>query len=163
MSEPNYDPELDDENDNENEQQPNWRRELERKAKKADANALAAQTAQRELAFYKAGLPMDDKRMEFFVKGYDGDLTPEAIRKAASDSGFIQPSAQDTALGDEIRQHQQISEASSGASTAGTKSHDEILVEAQRAAEAVPAHQRAQVFRDYLAAHGLTTMQMPPS
>ena len=48
----------------------------------------------RELAFAKAGLPMDDPKLKYFVKGYDGEMTAEAIREAAMDSGFLASQAQ---------------------------------------------------------------------
>jgi hypothetical protein len=49
----------------------------------AEANPLL----ERRLAFAEAGLanhPMKD----YFVKGYEGEMTPEAIRKAANDAGL---------------------------------------------------------------------------
>ena len=30
----------------------------------------------RELAFTKAGIPLEDPRIDYFVKGYDGELDP---------------------------------------------------------------------------------------
>jgi hypothetical protein len=45
----------------------------------------------RELAFTKAGITLDDPRMTYFVKGYDGDLDPVAIKSAATEAGFIAP------------------------------------------------------------------------
>lgn len=45
---------------------------------------------QRELAFFKAGIPQDDPRMRYFIKGYDGELEAEAIRQAAVQAGFLQ-------------------------------------------------------------------------
>lgn len=61
-----------------------------RKAANA-AKRLKAENAQmrRELAFAKAGIPLDDPRMNYFVKGYDGELEPDAIRDAATTAGFI--------------------------------------------------------------------------
>lgn len=46
--------------------------------------------AKREVAFLRAGIDPDDKRMSYFVKGYDGELDATAIRAAAVDAGFIQ-------------------------------------------------------------------------
>lgn len=43
----------------------------------------------RELAFAKAGIPLTDSKMNYFVKGYDGELEPEAIREAAVEAGFL--------------------------------------------------------------------------
>jgi hypothetical protein len=44
----------------------------------------------RELAFARAGLPLDDPRLQYFIRGYDGDLDPEAIIFAAHEAGFVE-------------------------------------------------------------------------
>ena len=44
----------------------------------------------RELAFARAGLPLDNPALQYFIRGYDGDLDPEAILYAAHEAGFIQ-------------------------------------------------------------------------
>lgn len=44
----------------------------------------------RQMAFYQAGISQDDPRMQYFVKGYDGELSADAIRSAATEAGFIQ-------------------------------------------------------------------------
>lgn len=61
-----------------------------RKAANA-AKKLRAENARikRELAFAKAGIPLNDAKMNYFVKGYEGDLEPEAIREAAVEAGFL--------------------------------------------------------------------------
>jgi hypothetical protein len=45
---------------------------------------------QRELAFHKAGIPLSDPKMNYFIKGYEGELEADAIRAAAIESGFLQ-------------------------------------------------------------------------
>lgn len=89
------------------------RKQIEEQAAKAkDAEARAA-AAERELAFAKAGLPLNDPKMGYFVKGYDGDLTPEAIKTAAEAAGFIgepEPSIPP----EELAQHQQAANLSAG-------------------------------------------------
>lgn len=42
---------------------------------------------ERELAFAKAGIAADSPMAPYFVKGYDGELTPEQIRAAAQSAG----------------------------------------------------------------------------
>lgn len=56
------------------------------------AKKLEAELTQmkRQMAFYQAGIPQDDPRMKYFIKGYEGELEPEAIRNAASEAGFLQ-------------------------------------------------------------------------
>lgn len=47
------------------------------------------ESMRRELAFAKAGLPLDDPKMRYFVKGYEGEMTADAIREAALEAGFL--------------------------------------------------------------------------
>lgn len=68
-------------------------RSLESKAKKADEYEIRAAAAERELAFAKAGIDLNDQKLSYFRKGYDGDLDPEEIRSAAAEAGFIAPPA----------------------------------------------------------------------
>jgi hypothetical protein len=63
---------------------------LRAKAKKADTLERENATLKRENAFVKAGVPLDDPKMSYFVKGYDGDLDPQVIRDAAIEAGFMQ-------------------------------------------------------------------------
>jgi hypothetical protein len=48
----------------------------------------------RQMAFYQAGIPQDDPRMQYFIKGYEGELEPDAIRTAATEAGFLQVQAE---------------------------------------------------------------------
>ena len=46
--------------------------------------------ALRRLAFIEAGVdPAKDPRREYFMKGYEGPAEADAIRKAATDAGFL--------------------------------------------------------------------------
>jgi hypothetical protein len=64
-------------------------RELENEVKTAREQLAVAQSAQRELAFVKAGVDLSAPVTKYFVKGYDGELTPEAIRAAAEEANLI--------------------------------------------------------------------------
>lgn len=74
----------------------------------------------RELAFARAGLPLDDPKMRYFVKGYDGEMTAESIREAALEAGFL-ASQQQQEPGPDPQMHataaaqQRVMQASSGA------------------------------------------------
>lgn len=69
-------------------------RALEKKASKADELLGRAETAERHLAFAKAGIDLTDTKSNYFVKGYEGDLDLEKIREAAIKDGFLpDPSA----------------------------------------------------------------------
>ena len=57
---------------------------------------LRKQTAQfaetqKKMAFMEAGIPLDSPMTKYFIKGYDGELTPEAIRVAAEEAQLIAP------------------------------------------------------------------------
>lgn len=76
-------------------------RSLRRAANSAKRLKAELTQLKREVAFARAGIPLDDPRMNYFVKGYDGELEPESIREAATTAGFltvVQPTeAADTA------------------------------------------------------------------
>jgi hypothetical protein len=64
-------------------------RKLEDRNKALEAQAKEADAAKRELAFVKAGVDPDSAAAKYFVKGYDGELTAEAIRAAAEEASLI--------------------------------------------------------------------------
>jgi hypothetical protein len=52
--------------------------------------AVAAKAeAERKLAFVEAGIDLAAPGAKYFVKGYEGDLSPEAIRAAAEEASLI--------------------------------------------------------------------------
>lgn len=57
------------------------------------AEKLAAENAtlKRETAFRDAGINPKDPKARYFVKGYEGDLTAEAIKAEAEEAGIIGP------------------------------------------------------------------------
>lgn len=114
-------------------------RSLEAKAARADA-------AERELAFAKAGVDLADPKLSYFVKGYSGDLTPDAIKQEAVNAGFLaapQASSEDTTRDAELDAHDQLGNAAAGASTA-----DQTDL-GQKMREAFAAEGQAGVLRVY--------------
>lgn len=65
-------------------------REMETEIRALKEKAAEAVNLQRELAFSKAGIPMEAPMAKYFVKAYDGEITPEAIRQAAEEANLIQ-------------------------------------------------------------------------
>lgn len=100
------------------------RKQLEQELQaKRDAESRAAR-AERELAFAKAGIDLQDQRMSYFVKGYDGEIDSEKIKQAAVEAGFLgtpEPSVPD----DELTQHQQVANLTAGAQTTDFDSNAE--------------------------------------
>lgn len=67
-------------------------RELEAENKRKDALLAEAEQAKRELAFLKAGVNPDNPMAKYFIKGYEGDLSTDAIRAAAQEANIVESS-----------------------------------------------------------------------
>lgn len=102
---------------------------LRAKARKADSLERENATLKREVAFIKAGVPLDDPKMTYFVKGYDGDLEPQAIRQAAIDAGFM--SAPEQAPDPAVQQVQAGQAAVQAAASGAVPAFDEVAVNYQ--------------------------------
>lgn len=64
-------------------------KQLEAENAELRAQADAASSAARELAFVKAGIDPELPISKYFVKAYDGDLTADAIREAGIEAGLL--------------------------------------------------------------------------
>ena len=53
---------------------------LKKESKAARQYEAEKAAAERELAFYKAGVNLEHPIAAYFVKGYDGETTPEAVK-----------------------------------------------------------------------------------
>ena len=71
------------------ESKPNWRRELESRAKAGDEAVAELAQLRRELSFRDAGIDPASKQGQYFIRGYDGDMTVDAIRSEASELGLV--------------------------------------------------------------------------
>ena len=93
-------------------------KQLEKENREAKKLVAELQTAAKELSFAKAGIDVTDPRFKYFVKGYDGEPTPEAIRQAAEEAQLITPQAtpQDT----DKAAWQQTNRIAAGAETASS-------------------------------------------
>ena len=76
------------------ESKPNWRRELEARAARADELEAQIQQMQRKEVFRDAGLDPSNKMTEYFMKGYEGELNVEAIQAEATSAGLSNVVAQ---------------------------------------------------------------------
>lgn len=64
-------------------------KQLETENAALKAKAEQALKAERELAFVKAGVDPNAPASKYFMKAYEGDLEPEAIRTAALEAQII--------------------------------------------------------------------------
>lgn len=108
-------------------------RQLEKQAKTASEATARAEAAERKLAFAEAGLSLSDPKMAYFVKGYDGEMTAEAITEAATTAGFLGAPAvpatvaADDAEAEALARNADVS-AYGGAPPAGTEAAVDRLV-----------------------------------
>lgn len=89
--------------------------------KRAEAERDAAK---REAAFLRAGIDPEDKRLGYFVKGYEGDLKADAIKQAAIEAGFIQAPPPDPAQQEaeqRSQEQQQAAQRIAGVSLGGER------------------------------------------
>lgn len=63
---------------------------LRRAASKSKKLEAEMNSMRRELAFARLGLTADDPGMEYFIKGYDGELDEDSIIEAAVYAGFVE-------------------------------------------------------------------------
>lgn len=71
------------------ESKPNWRRDLESRAKAGDEAVAELAQLKRDLSFRDAGVDPQSKQGQYFIRGYDGDLTVDAIRAEAVELGLV--------------------------------------------------------------------------
>lgn len=93
-------------------------RELRAAAKRAKTLEAELATLQREQAFSRAlGPALDsDPRLDYFRRGYEGEMTAEAIRTAATQAGFLnEPQQQSSPSQPDLSAHSRIADASRGA------------------------------------------------
>jgi hypothetical protein len=67
----------------------NWRRELEERAQKGDEAVKKLAAMELREAARDAGLDPKKPLVAMFLKAYDGDVTAEAIKDAASEVGLV--------------------------------------------------------------------------
>ena len=102
------------------ESKPNWRRELEAKAKRADELEAQVQQMQRKEVFRDAGLDPSNKMTEYFMKGYEGELSVEAIKAEAQSAGLSNAISQaNTSMAEQQAQFAQQVEAERRIAEAG--------------------------------------------
>ena len=93
-------------------------RKVEQENKLLRQQAAEFETLKREMAFTKAGIDLNTPMAKYFVRGYDGEVSPEAIRKAAEEASLIQPSKpRDVADEAEQRAWSRLSKAGSAGET----------------------------------------------
>lgn len=135
--------EYDDDNFDGNDDEQGTPTGLRRAANKAKRLEQENAKLERELAFARAGITGTDQRTAIFMRGYDGELEPAAIRAVATEAGFIAEapvSQQQDQQTQQAQAVQQQAQAITAPSAAAVRSDDpEARLEAAMAAGGVEA------------------------
>ena len=125
------------------ESKPNWRRELEARAARADELEAQIQQMQRKDVFRDAGLVPSNRMTEYFMKGYEGELTVEAIQAEAASTGLTSLVSQEntTNLGqqaqfaEQVEAERRIAEASDDAGPVADPQFESLIRQTTNAEE----------------------------
>lgn len=64
-------------------------KQLEKELREANKRLAETSELQKKVAFMEAGIPLESPMAKYFIKGYDGELTAEAIKQAAIEAQLI--------------------------------------------------------------------------
>ena len=125
------------------ESKPNWRRELEARAARADELEAQIQQLHRKDVFRDAGLDPSNRMTEYFMKGYEGELTVEAIQAEAASTGLTSLVSQEntTNLGqqaqfaEQVEAERRIAEASDDAGPVADPQFESLIRQTTNAEE----------------------------
>jgi hypothetical protein len=125
--------------------EPGFRKRLKAAREEAETAKQAAEAraeaAERQLAFAQAGVPLSDPRSKYFVKGYEGELTAEAIQAEAATFGLTAAPA-NTITPTEQQALTTIGQAADGAAVPGAQDY---AAEYAAAAQLPPREGQAKV------------------
>lgn len=113
-----------------------------------EAKASRVPDLERRLAFAEALGPRnpEDKQRHYFEKGYEGELTAQAIRDEATKAGFLRESSGEQAApqaSPDLDAHARVAAASTGAGQGNTIPLEEAIAAAQSAEEVMTAVEAA--------------------
>lgn len=94
-------------------------KELRQAASRAKDLERESTEKDRMIAFYRAGINPEDARTKYFVKGYEGDLDPDSIKKEARDAGFLAESGPTPQQQQQLDGSQRIGQVVSGSQPQG--------------------------------------------
>lgn len=106
------------------------------------ARATAGEEATRKMAFLEAGVDLNDPKTGYFVKGYDGELTADAIKTAAVDAGFMETPEPSTQPEDDSPALGRILDATANGRTPPARRNiDDEIAQAERDGDHATARQ----------------------
>lgn len=121
-------------------------RQLREKARAADDYQAKLVELERKVLFNEAGLNLADKGAQYFMKGYEGDLTVEAIKAEAEEVGlFRKEEPKSQVPQQEMQQHQQMNRTTAGGGDPSTEDYAALIAAASSAEEVMQIATRFNV------------------
>lgn len=110
------------------------RHQLAERAREAEELRAQLEATKKDAEFTRAlGENVDAPWVKYFRSGYDGDVNAEAIRKAASDAGFLTPvNHPQREQPDDLAAHGRMAANAAGGQGAAQVGWQEALAEADR-------------------------------
>lgn len=123
-------------------------KELEAKLAAAEAKAAQADLLAKKVAMAEAGIDLSKPMAKYFVNGYDGELSADAIKAAATEAGVLgspAPPVADPRIVEEARTIENVANAATGAPI-GDMRNDEYEA---KLAQTQTVEQALAVMREY--------------
>ena len=121
-------------------------RNLEARAKAGDEAVAKLAELQRELSFRDAGVDPNTKQGQYFMRGYNGEMDPEAIRAEAAELGLTGQPVQAQQPQIDYGAEQRIAMAADDAGPVTNPELDKLIVQTNN----------EQELRELMEAHGHT-------
>lgn len=111
-------------------------RAMESEIKSLRQQAIESEATKRELAFVKAGIDPSDAAAKYFVKGYDGELTQDAIKQAAIEARLLSHTISDEEVSEQ-KAWKQTNQVAAGAGSSSELPSLESRINAAKSANEV--------------------------
>ena len=113
-------------------------KELELEVKTLRQQAIESESTKRELAFRQAGIDPSEPAAKYFVKGYDGELSQEAIKQAATEARLLSHTISDEQVSEQNAWNK-TNQVAAGASSSTELPNLEARINAAKSPEEVIA------------------------
>jgi len=104
-------------------------RSLEKKAKERDELASRLAALENQQTFIEAGIDPKNAQHGYFMKGYDGEMTVDAIKAKATEAGFLSAPAPSQEQTQNLEAAQRVATAASGARPESAPTEESIRAE----------------------------------
>lgn len=113
-------------------------KKMEQENKLLRQQAAEFESLKRKMAFAEAGIDVNAPVAKYFIKGYEGEITPEAIRAAAEEAQILTPAQKEVADDSEKRAWERLQRAGNASESANqdldfmtemsrTRNQDEVM------------------------------------